>query len=43
MEDTDVVAVKHSCGVGDSPVAGDYFVTANENNIRPYGILFKKM
>jgi len=43
MEDTDVVAVKHSCGVGDSPVSGDYFVTANENNIRPYGILFKKM
>jgi len=37
MEDTDVVAVTH----GD--YEGEYFVTANEENIRPYGMLFKKV
>ena len=33
MEDTEVVAVG----------TGEYFVTANEENIRPYGLLVKKM
>ena len=37
MKDTDVVAVKHVTHIGD------YFVTAEERNIRPYGLLFKKM
>jgi len=37
MEDTDVVAVTH----GDDE--GEYFVTANEESIRPYGMLFKKV
>ena len=34
MEDTDVVDVRH---------CGEYFVTANEKSVRPYGILFKKI
>ena len=37
MEDTDVVAVTHE------DYEGEYFVTANEENIRPYGMLFKKV
>ena len=36
MEDTDVVAVNRGH-------TGEYFVTADERNIRPYGLLFKKM
>ena len=52
MEDTDVIAVKHSKkrGVivvedveGGSDCDGEYFVTASEKNIRPYGLLFKKI
>ena len=37
MEDTDVVAVTHE------DYEGEYFVTANEENIRPYGLLYKKI
>ena len=37
MEDTDVVPVKHVTHTGD------YYVTANKENIRPYGLLFKMM
>ena len=36
MEDTDVIKVNYI------DHKGQYFVTANENNIRPYGLLFKK-
>ena len=38
MEDTEVIKVKFN----DNHHKGQYFVTANENNIRPYGLLFKK-
>ena len=43
MEDTDVVVGKYSCGDPDSIKSGEYFVTADEKNVRPYGILFKKV
>ena len=45
MEDTDVVVGKYSCPCGDanSTKTGEYFVTADEKNVRPYGILFKKV
>ena len=43
MEDTDVVIGKYSCGDKDSTKSGEYFVTADEKNVRPYGILFKKV
>ena len=36
MEDTEVIKVDYI------DHKGQYFVTANENNIRPYGLLFKK-
>ena len=36
MEDTEVIKVRYL------DHKGQYFVTANENNIRPYGLLFKK-
>ena len=53
MEDTDVIAVKHSVKgdkiivkplvKGDCSLNGEYFVTAREKSIRPYGLLFKKV
>ena len=43
MEDTDIVVGKYKCGDSTSIRSGEYFVTANEENIRPYGMLFKKM
>ena len=45
MEDTDIVVGKYSCPCGDphSTKSGEYFVTADETNVRPYGILFKKV
>jgi len=43
MEDTDVVVGKYTCGDSKSSKSGEYFVTADEKNVRPYGILFKKM
>ena len=43
MEDTDIVVGKYKCGDSTSIKSGEYFVTANEENIRPYGMLFKKM
>ena len=36
MADTDVIKVNYI------DHKGQYYVTANQNNIRPYGLLFKK-
>ena len=38
MEDTEVIKVRNIYNGHE----GQYFVTANESNIRPYGLLFKK-
>ena len=53
MKDTEVIAVKHSVKgdaihvehlvKGDCSLNGEYFVTASEQSVRPYGILFKKI
>ena len=43
MKDTDVVIGKYTCGDSTSIKSGEYFVTADEKDIRPYGMLFKKM
>ena len=43
MEDTDIVVGKYKCGDSSSIKSGEYFVTADEKNVRPYGMLFKKM
>ena len=41
MEDTVVVMGEYSKGF--TTVTGEYFVTASERNVRPYGLLFKKI
>ena len=41
MEDTVVVMGEYS--KGSTTVTGEYFVTASERNVRPYGLLFKKI
>ena len=42
MEDTEVVVGKH-LREDSTVVSGEYFLTASEKNVRPYGMLFKKM
>ena len=43
MEDTEVVVGKHMRAEDSTVVSGEYFLTASEKNVRPYGMLFKKV